>query len=592
MGDYDFDEGLKRLLKQDSRRVSTASRPGGLIIRSEEIEYEFDDYMKKLNAKSSNSSDLKSNTAKVKELCKPCKPIIKIEKKTEESDHDSSDSESASESDDHGSEASSDEDTEDSASSSESATAESNSFDSESESDEKMSEVESSESDRDRKRNFKRESRKLQRRGKRYHAGRSSSSVLKRNALKLSFHRFNKEMKPQCHANCCRDRKCTTRVSWEEIMETRTEFFGELSQRSKSPRDSDRRNKLISILLEQGSLDEDDELFIRVGKHKVCPTAWLRILGLLHSPDLNQAPGQARKLIRARRSSSKRSDLEEACKAKQVISEKLAEKKQAAKAYITKIALHYSDTIPSVASKDRNVLTKQLPFRTKRDFYLHWKYECETNGEPYYSESTFKRAYEEMYEEDLVQLLGGKSGFNTCSICNELLTLKKNAAKDQDPLSFEVTQHVHKLHLKLQQRERQHAENYIHLAKTLYVNGLPSLFYICLDGMTNETTKAPRVSKDRSHEHNKMECRNMGARIVCGPIDEYICICMPDYIPGGANVLIECARIAIEILAQKLADCKDVMGRPAPLPLPFTGGFNFDNCSENKVRVIKYIFQL
>jgi hypothetical protein len=73
---------------------------------------------------------------------------------------------------------------------------------------------------------------------------------------------------------------------------------------------------------------------------------------------------------------------------------------------------------------------------------------------------------------------------------------------------------------------------------------------------------------------------NDDARIVCGPIDEYICICMPDYIPGGANVLIECFRTAIEIFARKLADCKNGLGRPKPLPLPFSGGFNFDNCTK------------
>jgi len=188
-----------------------------------------------------------------------------------------------------------------------------------------------------------------------------------------------------------------------------------------------------------------------------------------------------------------------------------------------------------------------------------------------------------MHEEGLVQLLGGKSGFNTCSICNELLTLKKKVARNRDPVSMEMIQKIHKLHLKLQQRERQHAEYFIGLAKTLYEDGLPSMFYVCLDGMTNETTKAPRVSKDRTHLVNKMECRNIGARIVCGPIDEYICICTPDYIPGGANVLIECTRVAIEILANKLADLKDNLGQPAPLPLPFKCGLNFDNCAENKV---------
>lgn len=139
---------------------------------------------------------------------------------------------------------------------------------------------------------------------------------------------------------------------------------------------------------------------------------------------------------------------------------------------------------------------------------------------------------------------------------------------------------LHKLHLQQQQRERAYSEFYINTSRTMYeASDCPVSFYVVLDAMTNETTKAPRVSKDRSHALNKMECRNMGARIVCGPIDEYIAICLPDYFPGGANILIECLRVAIETLANKLAELTP------PMILPSRGGINLDNCTENKVRI-------
>ena len=90
-------------------------------------------------------------------------------------------------------------------------------------------------------------------------------------------------------------------------------------------------------------------------------------------------------------------------------------------------------------------------------------------------------------------------------------------------------------------------------------------------------TQAPKLMKDLLHKHSKMENRLIGGRIVCGPIDNYIGICTSDLIPGGANVLIEATRIAIELLANKLAACNP------PIALPAKGGLNYDNCGENKV---------
>ena len=92
-------------------------------------------------------------------------------------------------------------------------------------------------------------------------------------------------------------------------------------------------------------------------------------------------------------------------------------------------------------------------------------------------------------------------------------------------------------------------------------------------------TQAPILMNVRTHAYPRMENRLIGARIVCGPIDCYIAVCTGDLIPGGANVLIEATRLAIETLAQKLAKCNP------PIPLPACGGLNYDNCGENKVSI-------
>ena len=65
--------------------------------------------------------------------------------------------------------------------------------------------------------------------------------------------------------------------------------------------------------------------------------------------------------------------------------------------------------------------------------------------------------------------------------------------------------------------------------------------------------------------------------MVCGPIDEYVSICTDITIPGGTNVMIEVTRMAIGILAEKLAAIGFV--------IPKNLGVQYDNCGENKVRL-------
>jgi hypothetical protein len=74
-----------------------------------------------------------------------------------------------------------------------------------------------------------------------------------------------------------------------------------------------------------------------------------------------------------------------------------------------------------------------------------------------------------------------------------------------------------------------------------------------------------------------VENRNIGARIVCGPINEYIAVCSNNLIPGGANVLIEVTRFCMEYLGKRLAEIDKTLVSPQKI------GLNFDNSGENKV---------
>jgi hypothetical protein len=135
-----------------------------------------------------------------------------------------------------------------------------------------------------------------------------------------------------------------------------------------------------------------------------------------------------------------------------------------------------------------------------------------------------------------------------------------------------------RLHLTQQATERQHAENFIHEAKKVH-DEQPVVAYVDIDPQSTWAGNTPKLMKERhSTENTVIENRNIGARVVCGPIDEYVSICTNDVIPGGANVLIEVSRYLIEYLAKRLQEFDMI--------LPKKIGFQFDNSGENKVSLI------
>ena len=254
-------------------------------------------------------------------------------------------------------------------------------------------------------------------------------------------------------------------------------------------------------------------------------------------------------------------------------------------ACITNLAEFFSDALPTVKSDKASTETKQMPYKSMSDVWDDICFQCATADPPVPesirgSFSTFKIVFRKMKNLGKVQLLGGKSGFDTCAFCNHCLAMRKSAAAKRDRQLLDIIRALQRMHLKQQQIERQHCENYIYYAKTQYNElGEPTRFLVELDGMSIFKTLAPKLQKERKHQYPQMENRLIGARIVCGPIDQYIGICASNTIPGGANVLIECTRIAIEILAKKLSELA------RPFYLPEKGGFNYDNCGENKVLI-------
>jgi hypothetical protein len=186
------------------------------------------------------------------------------------------------------------------------------------------------------------------------------------------------------------------------------------------------------------------------------------------------------------------------------------------------------------------------------------------------------RACNPLVEAKVIKFLGGKSGFQTCSICNNTLAIKQSACCKRDTVTRDALLKVSSLHLSQQATERQFAENFS-LESEKVEDGQPVQAHIDFDGQSTWVGNTPKYSKDRqSGSDLVIENRNIGLRIVCGPVKEYISVCTNNLIPHGANVLVEVLKYAIEYLARRLMEFGMV--------LPKKLGVQGDNSGENKVR--------
>ncbi len=108
-----------------------------------------------------------------------------------------------------------------------------------------------------------------------------------------------------------------------------------------------------------------------------------------------------------------------------------------------------------------------VPYKSVNDVFTEYEFQCDAADPPILksnraSRTTFLRAWKELHEKDLVRLLGGKGGFQTCSIYNNFLQIKKSSYCKKDMVTVEVVRKISRMHLLQQQNERQHAENIIH----------------------------------------------------------------------------------------------------------------------------------
>ena len=115
-----------------------------------------------------------------------------------------------------------------------------------------------------------------------------------------------------------------------------------------------------------------------------------------------------------------------------------------AQAYIIEVATFFADSLPAVSSETSSVDTKIVHYKSIKNMYTEYEYQCEwsspvVTADMRASYATFVRAWKKLHKEDLVRLMGGKGGFQTCAICNHCIEIKRSAQCKHDLVTVEVS---------------------------------------------------------------------------------------------------------------------------------------------------------
>jgi hypothetical protein len=302
---------------------------------------------------------------------------------------------------------------------------------------------------------------------------RRGNESLKQEALSTPIIHVANAMALPCGKNCCFNRSCTQKLLLDEVIDERISIFGPLDK--PAPRDKDKGAKIMQILKSKFVKDPTGKHYFNIGTRRLCPAAYVRVSGLGTSSELSKAPGQFLRLMNAHIDGVDELVALAEEKTKLDTADKFTPIRGFQEGFITDIGKYFSDYLPTVKSASANATTsqKQLPYRYIMDLYEEMKFQCATANPPvpesvYGSYPTFKKTYLKMYRKNLVQLMGGKSGFETCAFCNHCVAIKRSAAAKHDRSTIDIMRALQRLHMKQEGLERQHCENFIYEAKTMY----------------------------------------------------------------------------------------------------------------------------
>lgn len=333
---------------------------------------------------------------------------------------------------------------------------------------------------------------------------------------------------------------------------------------------------VINSRTSQTSITSDDFIF-RIDKFIVCEKGYLYMLGFT-----NGVP-QLWKTVKNRVKQG--IDEIDAFTTKQI---KLTPMREHARLYILKFIDNECDKRPDSSYAI-------VPYTSVKQFYIDYAYlyNLLTNGvvdtQQIAGEKTFCRAFTELHNEKVVQLLRQVGSFATCEVCNLCSDIMRNGRAIWSPAEREVIIAYRRAHLKRQGDERAHIDNIKIRCQQTKEDGQPTALYLNPDGMTARRGDVPinkteggRSSKNEGAHY--LQNRVIGVDVVCGDalrggLGGFFLYLLDDFAPGGANCI-------IEVLRQSLRDTEEILAKQGWV-LPKVLYLQFDNCGENKN---KYVF--
>ena len=211
----------------------------------------------------------------------------------------------------------------------------------------------------------------------------------------------------------------------KSIIDLRKKYFGE--EGMKAPKDKERA-KIIMEFLRKARKDKENNLIFNVDGNDTCIPAFLRVLGVSTSADMTKAPGQWSRLIKGFLKDEDEDNLLSLKDLEADLESEFHLKIGHCKAFMNSVAHFFSDTLPAAISEDGSTSAMQVPYGTIKGFYTEYVFHCESSGigsDIYGSYQTFCRAYNQLHDDGILILLGDKSGFSTCALCNNVINIKK-----------------------------------------------------------------------------------------------------------------------------------------------------------------------
>ena len=246
--------------------------------------------------------------------------------------------------------------------------------------------------------------------------------------------------------------------------------------------------------------------------------------------------------------------------------------------------MNYRDRLknysPDGQSEDLSDNEVVIPFETVTQFYNYYVDTRKSEGKWYVSPKTFKAAFDsdELSNVSCSRRVGT---FRICELClaaNELLSKTKKESEKKL-----INNYFYK-HLETQQKQRDAMERAIEESKALDDNKQPVKAFVLSDAITKYRGDCPQFrtefGKLSKFDDSKKSIgdRMFGSLVVCGPVKAFLIFHCHDFVGGGSNVAIEVLRLSLLKLTELLA--------PYKMNLPFDVQAQFDNCGENKNKIM------